>query len=99
MILEHALLSVRTGGEETFESDVRQALVIITSAPDCHGAEIRRQVEEPSTFLLLVRWSSLEAHFAFRETDLFTQWRALTWPHYESPPSVTHFDEPLAYVG
>lgn len=96
MILEHALLSVRPGDEESFERDAREALTIITSAPDCHGAEIRRQVEDPTTFLLLVRWSSLEAHLAFRATELFTQWRALTWPHYESPPSVSHFNEPLA---
>ena len=96
MILEHALLMVRPGEEASFEDDARQALVIITSAPGCHGAEIRRQVENPSTFVLLVRWSSLEAHMAFRETELFTKWRALTWPHYESAPSVTHFNEPLA---
>lgn len=96
MILEHALLSVRPGEEAAFEADAQKALPIIASAKDCHGAEIRRQVENPSTYLLLVRWSSVEAHLAFRETELFTQWRALTWPHYDTAPSVTHFQEPLA---
>lgn len=96
MILEHALLHVLPGQEEAYEASVRIALPVINSAPDCFGAEVRRQDEDPSTYLLLIRWSSIEAHMAFRETELFTRWAELTHHFYVEKPSVTHFYEPLA---
>lgn len=95
MMLEHALLQVSAGREEEFEASMSRALPIIESAPDCHGAEVRRQQEDPSVYLLLVRWSSVQAHEQFRRTDLFEQWRVLTHPFYANKPDVTHFHDPL----
>jgi quinol monooxygenase YgiN len=95
MMLEHVVLRVRAGEETAFEESARRALPIIESAPECHGAEIRRQAEDPSVFLLLVRWTSLEAHMAFRATDLYARWRELTHPFYVGDLNVTHFHEPL----
>jgi quinol monooxygenase YgiN len=94
-MLEHALLAVTPGREVDFEASMLRALPIISSAPECYGAEVRRQDEDRSIFLLLVHWSSVEAHMAFRETELFQQWRTLTHPFYATPPSVTHFHDPL----
>ena len=95
MMLEHALLAVTPGREEEFEASMLKALPIITSAPNCFGAEVRRQHEDGSLYLLLVRWLSVEAHMDFRETGLFGEWQALTHPFYSTKPSVTHFHEPL----
>ena len=95
MMLEHALLHVREGEENDFEASMREALPIIESADGCFGVEVRRQAENGSIFLLLVRWESIEAHMAFRETELFDAWRALTHHFYREAPSVTHFHEPL----
>ena len=95
MILEHALLPVTPGREAEFEASALRALPIIESAPDCFGAEVRRQEENGSLYLLLVRWASIEAHMAFRESPLFEPWRSLTHPFYSEPASVTHFHEPL----
>ena len=96
MIVEHALLNVSPGRETEFEASMTLALPIIESAPECFGAEVHRQREDPSIYLLLVRWSSIEAHMAFRATPLFPRWRDLTHPFYESAPAVTHFGDPLA---
>jgi quinol monooxygenase YgiN len=96
MMLEHALLRVSAGKEDEFERSMAIALLIIESAPDCHGAEVRRQEENGSVYLLLVRWSSVAAHLAFRETPLFAEWRQLTHHFYAEPPSVTHFNEPIS---
>jgi heme-degrading monooxygenase HmoA len=95
MTLEHAVLQVRAGEEANFEDAARGALPIIESAPGCQGAEFRRQEEDPSIYLLLVRWTSLEAHMAFRETELYTRWRELTHPFYVGALNVTHFHDPL----
>jgi heme-degrading monooxygenase HmoA len=96
VITEHALLNVSPGLESDFEASMLEALPIISSAPGCFGAEVRRQIEDGSVYLLLVRWTSVEAHLAFRETELYAQWKALTHHFYATPISVTHFDEPLA---
>jgi heme-degrading monooxygenase HmoA len=95
VILEHALLSVTPGEEAAYESSMRKALPIIESAEGCFGAEVRAQVEDPSVYLLLVRWESVAAHMAFRDSDAFDAWRALTHHFYNVTPSVTHFLEPL----
>lgn len=95
MMLEHALLRVTSGEESNFEASMREALAIIESAEGCFGAEVRHQAEDESVYLLLVRWSSIEAHMAFRETELFSAWRSLTHHFYSVTPSVTHFREPL----
>jgi heme-degrading monooxygenase HmoA len=95
MIVEHALLRVTPGREREFETSLTRALPVIESAPGCHGAEVRPQVEDPSTYLLLVRWSSVRAHVDFRASDLFEPWRELTHPFYDEPPVVTHFEEPV----
>jgi quinol monooxygenase YgiN len=95
MVLEHALLNVIAGEEDAFEASMRTALPIIESAEGCHGAEVRRQAEDHSIYLLLVRWTSIEAHMAFRETDLYHAWRSLTHPFYRETIEVSHFHEPL----
>jgi len=95
MMLEHALLPVREGEEENFIASLKLALPIINSAPGCHGAEVRRQDEDPSVFLLLVRWESVAVHMQFRDTELYARWRELTHPFYALPLSVTHFHDPI----
>jgi heme-degrading monooxygenase HmoA len=95
VIVEHAQLRVTPGREEEFEASIARALPIIESAPGCRGAEVRRQVEDPTTYLLLVRWDSVPVHLEFRTTELFGRWRALTHVFYVEPPTVTHFGEPL----
>ncbi len=96
MITEHAWLHVAPGREAEYEAAIAAALPVIESAPGCRGAEVRRQVEDPSAYLLLVAWDSVEAHLAFRETELFATWKALTHGFYDATPVVTHFTEPLA---
>ena len=96
MIIEHASLRVTPGRERDFEAAMVPALVIIESAPGCHGAEVRAQLEDPSNYLLLVRWASLAAHGDFRASALYEQWRTLTHHFYVEPPEVRHYGEPLA---
>ena len=95
MIIEHAWLHVSEGREVEYEDSLRHALPVIESAPHCHGAEVRRQLEDPRYYLLTVRWDSLEDHMTFRASELFERWRSLTHSFYDEPPVVTHFDEPV----
>jgi len=96
MIVEHAWLSITTGREDEFFDSITSVLPVIEAAPGCRGAEIRRQIEDSSIFLLMVRWDSVDAHMAFRASEPFTTWRAHTMPYYATPAQVTHFSEVLS---
>ena len=96
MIIEHALLQVRTGEEAAFEVAMAQARPLIAASPGFLGIEVRPAVEKPGLYLLLVRWNSIPNHReGFRKSDRYEQWRALLHPFYDPMPSVDYFGDPL----
>ena len=96
MIIEHAVLSVTPGREVEFEAAMTEALPLIESAPGCLGATVRREVENPTHYLLLVQWATVSDHVeGFRQSPAFERWRSLTHHFYDERPVVTHFESPL----
>lgn len=95
-MLEHVVVAIAPGREGEFEASALEALPILDTATGCFGGEFRRQAEDGSQYLLLIRWSTVEAHMAWRETDEYERWRQLTHPFYVERPVVTHFHEPIA---
>ena len=92
MILESGILSIEPGQEAAFEAALPAAKAVITSSPGCRGIEVRRCVERPSHYLLLVQWDAVEDHMVgFRNSDLFRQWRALLGLYFAELPAVEHF--------
>ncbi len=96
MMLEHVVVTVTAGRESEFEASALEALPLLDTAEGCFGGEFRREEEDGTRYLLLIRWASIEAHMAWRETEDFARWRELTHPFYVERPVVTHFHEPLA---
>ncbi len=96
MIVEHALLQVRTGEAAAFEVAMARARPLIAASPGFLGIEVRPAVEKPGLYLLLVRWDSIADHRdGFRKSDRYEQWRALLHPFYDPMPSVDYFGDPL----
>lgn len=96
MIIEHALLQVRTGEEAAFEAAMVKAKPLIAASPGFQGIEVRPAAEKPGLYLLLVRWDSIAHHRdGFRKSDRYEQWRALLHPFYDPMPSVDYFEDPL----
>ncbi len=96
MILERAIFAIKPGQAEDFEAAYAQARKLIEAAKGCRKAQMRRGVENPDSFLLLVQWETLEDHMiGFRESAAFAEWRALLGPHFASPPAMEHYVEPL----
>lgn len=62
VILEHALLSVKSGREAEFEAAFGAAKGIIAGMPGFRRLGLSRGVERPGTDLLLVEWDVLEDH-------------------------------------
>ncbi len=93
MVLEHAVITVRVGASEEFEAALRQARAVIAASPGFVSLSLHRGVEKPDRYLLLVEWETLDDHLVgFRQSDLFTEWRALIGPFFESPPMVDHVE-------
>jgi len=92
MIMEHAIISIRTGSEADFEAAFEQARLVIATAQGFGSLNLSRCIETPGQYLLLVEWETLEDHtVGFRESELFVEWRRLLSPYFESLPKVTHF--------
>jgi heme-degrading monooxygenase HmoA len=92
MIVERARMQIQPGAEEAFEQALDRARTIVAQSPGYRSLRVARGVENPSEYLLLIEWDSVEAHMeVFRTSELYEQWAALLRPHYAQPPQVEHF--------
>ncbi|MCP4007492.1 MAG: antibiotic biosynthesis monooxygenase [bacterium] len=93
MILEQALLNVKPGQEDAFESAFEKAQKIVASMPGYVSHELSRCLENDSRYLLLIRWDSLEDHTeGFRGSSEYQKWRELLHHFYDPFPSVEHYE-------
>lgn len=93
MVLEVAILDVRPGRSEAFEAAFFKAQQIISASPGYERHELRRCIEAPDRYLLLVWWDSLESHVeGFRRSPDYQRWRELLHDFYDPFPSVEHYD-------
>lgn len=93
MILEQAVLNVIAGREQDFERAFGEAQRIIAASPGYLGHELHRCVEQPSRYLLLVRWRTLEDHtIGFRQSEPYQAWRRLLHHFYDPFPVVEHYE-------
>lgn len=94
MIREVAHVTVLPDHQVDFESDLQRAVSEVL--PNAQGfiafTGVGWCVERPQVFMFTIDWESLEAHtIGFRESELFTQWRAFIGPHLDGAPTVEHF--------
>ncbi len=90
-VLEVALLTIKPGMEAEFEAGVRRAVPLFQRAQGCRGMEVRRFVEKPHLYHLLVRWDTLENHTVdFRGSEDFQEWRRCVGHCFLVPPEVHH---------
>jgi heme-degrading monooxygenase HmoA len=92
MILEVAILNVIAGREADFESAFCTAQAIIASMKGYRKHELRRCVESPNRYILLVEWDTLEDHtVGFRGSPGYQQWKNLLHQFYDPFPLVEHY--------
>ena len=93
MILEVAVLNVRTGAEAAFEAAFRQASSIISGMPGYLSHQLQRCIEVRNRYILLVNWESLEAHtVGFRGSPEYQNWKRLLHHFYDPFPTVEHYE-------
>ena len=75
-----------------FPATFALARPLISAMPGFGGLRLRRSLERPDTYLLLVGWRTLEDHtVGFRGSPEYMQWRDLLHGFYEPFPVVEHF--------
>lgn len=94
MILEHALLTLKVGQSDAFEAAFREASPIIASMEGYLGHTLHKCIETADQYLLLVQWTTLEAHsVGFRDSAAYQTWKTLLHHFYEPFPTVQHYHE------
>lgn len=97
VIYEHALLNVISGREVEFERAFEEAKAIIAGSPGFRSLRLRRGLEQPSRYLLLVEWDALEDHtIGFRGSPAYDDWRRLLHHFYDPFPTVEHYEDVIA---
>lgn len=92
MIVETAFIDIIDGREHEFEVALESAKNVLAQAPGFLTIYVHRGVERPNTYMLALGWEKLEDHtVGFRESELFTEWRALIGPYFANPPQVEHW--------
>ena len=92
MILEVALLDVKPNQESDFELAFEKAQRIISSMHGYVSHQLQRCIENQTRYILLVNWTSLEAHTeGFRESEPYLEWKALLHHFYDPFPTVEHY--------
>ena len=96
MILEVAILDIGKGTCDEFEAAFRKASPIISSIAGYVSHELRRCIEKPNRYILLVKWQTLESHtVGFRQSADYQNWRALLHHFYDPFPVIEHFEIPV----
>jgi heme-degrading monooxygenase HmoA len=94
MILELADIRIQPGQNAAFEEAIQRGVRdVISKAKGFEGFKINKGIESPERYVLQIFWESLEDHtVGFRQSEAFTQWRAIVGPFFATPPVVEHFD-------
>jgi heme-degrading monooxygenase HmoA len=93
MILEVAILDIKSEQSREFENAFSQAQEIISSMPGYVAHELHRCIEVKNRYILLVRWEKLQDHtVGFRQSTQYQDWRKLLHHFYDPFPSVEHYE-------
>lgn len=92
MILEVAILQVKTGLEKQFEADFKKAGQYISAAKGYMSHALRQCIEHPGKYILLVEWQNMEDHtIGFRQSAEYQEWKKLLHHYYDPFPVVEHY--------
>ncbi|MDP1817174.1 MAG: antibiotic biosynthesis monooxygenase [Leadbetterella sp.] len=93
MILEVAILHVKSGQEKQFEIDFDIAGQFISSIKGYVKHSLRKCLEQNNKYILLVDWESLEDHtVGFRQSLEYLEWKKMLHHYYDPFPTVEHYE-------
>jgi heme-degrading monooxygenase HmoA len=93
MILEVAILNVKSGQERQFEKDFEKAGQYISSIKGYVKHSLQKCLEQNNKYILLVDWEGIEDHtIGFRQSKQYLEWKKLLHHYYDPFPTVEHYE-------
>ena len=94
MILEVAILDVKSGKEADFEIAFKEAEAIISAMNGYISHQLQKCIEKENRYILLVNWEKIEDHTeGFRKSKEYQNWKELLHHFYEPFPEVEHYQQ------
>jgi len=96
MILEYIRYTIPQPTSEAFEAAYEQAFASLRESSHCLGYDLARCTEEPTQYILRIKWDSAEGHLhGFRKSPEFQQFFVHVRPFFDAIEEMRHY-EPLA---
>jgi len=94
MILEVAILDVKSDKSKEFEDTFKEAQKIISSMNGYVSHNLQKCIENNNRYLLTVTWETLQDHtIGFRQSKEYLQWKKLLHHFYDPFPIVEHYSK------
>lgn len=92
-VTEIVRMYANEGQGDGLQSALEGAVHLLTEHPENLGVVVLRQIEDPDTFILNVRWTSVEAHKGWVASDARASWRETLAAHRaDRPADVAHYE-------
>ena len=92
MLVERSELTVKPGAEDDFHTAIiDKGVPLLKSVDGVLSVQVGRGVENPSKFMLLVGWDSMDAHTAYGGTPKSLELRGIMGP-FLAGGAMEHFE-------
>jgi heme-degrading monooxygenase HmoA len=91
MLIERSELTIKDGLEDDFAATMSErGIPLLSSVPGVNTVQFGRGVENPGKFMLLVEWTAMDAHTAFRSNPVYPEFSQLLKPFVKAG-AMEHF--------
>ena len=85
-------MHIKNNQSADFEKNYKLAKPIISRAKGHRTHQLKKCVETPNKYILIVEWNTLEDHeIGFRKSNDFLKWKELVHPFLTSETLVEHY--------
>ena len=93
MVLEHVLITIDPDRVAAYRKAFAKARPLVLTQPGCRSCRLLPCLDRPGSFLLLIEWTSREAHTeGFRRSAEYEEWSQLLHPFYAQFPTVAYYN-------
>jgi heme-degrading monooxygenase HmoA len=92
MLVERSELMIKDGLEDDFVATMSErGITLLSGVPGVNSVQLGRGVENPAKFMLLVEWTAMSAHTAFKSNPVYPEFSQLLKP-FVNAGAMEHFN-------
>ena len=93
MVIEYVRYKIPADQADQFIAAYATAGEVLRNSSHCHGHELSRCTEEPTSFILRIEWDSLDGHLnGFRKSAEFRDFFASVRPFVGDIEEMRHYE-------